>query len=369
MLKNNSAEVDNLANRIRERIDTYYPDLNRNSIKIKGRRWGGKGTAKTFRFQINSGNNGLHKTIFVKFSPIYGENNMGLMEYNALKYLHPMMSLSDPFYNVPRPIDFYDDINAILIEEISGVCFRDYLLKTNSFISSEESLSQLYSVVSNCGKWLKIFHTLTREDKEGLFHVSEFSNSFIKELEGLKQYGFKSSIVSSVKKLLKNLESLGRVFSMPLAMWHFDFTPGHAFINKDGIDVIDIFGIKGVSIYEDIGHWLASMSSVNNFPRYLFFDHSTANGILSEKFLNGYFYENDIKRDESFLLSYLHKLKYLVITFHEQYARISEAIHPLAAEIYSRFRLIRLFERHITETCKVILKILHAYRTGVCVQN
>lgn len=364
MLNNNSSEVDNLASRIRERIGTYYPELNRNSIKIKGRYWGGKGTAKTFRFKINSGNDGLDKTIFVKFSPIYGKNNMGRMEYDALSLLHPKMSLVDPHYNVPRPIDFYDDINAILIEEISGVCFRDYLLRVNSFLSSKESLSQLHSVVSNCGKWLKIFHTLTRENREKPFLVNEFTNSFIKELEGLKQYGFKSSTIKSAEQLLRNLESLNRVFSMPLAMWHFDFTPGHAFVDKDVINVIDIYGIKGAPIYDDIGNWLSGMSKVNSFPRYPFFDYPAANGILGEKFLDGYFSKNNIKRDGYLLLSHLYKLKYLIISFHEQYARISDVIHPLAAKLYSRLRLASLFEKHITETCNVTTKMLHEWRMG-----
>ncbi len=370
MLNNKSIEVKNLANRIRERIDTYYPDLSRCSVEIKGSRWG-EGVAKTFRFQINSSNNGLHKTIFVKFSPIYGKNNLGRMEYNALKFLHPNMPLVDQRFNVARPIDFYEDINAVLIEEISGICFRDYLLRTDSFLSSGESLSQLCSVVSNCGKWLKIFHSITRENREELFLVSEFADSFSKELENLKGYGLKPSTVSSVKQLLGDLDRMNVAFSMPLAMWHFDFTPGHALISRNGISVIDICGIKGSSIYEDIGHWLASMSSVNNFPWYPFFDYSIANSILGEKFLNGYFNENDIKRDESVLLSYIHKLKYLVISFNVQNARIGDVIHPLAAKLYSRIRLARLFEKHIDETCNVILEIFHTYKykTGVCAKK
>lgn len=363
---NKSMEVESLASRIRERIDAYYPDLSMYSVKIKGRRWGGKGTAKTFRFEINFGDNGFRKVMFVKFSPFNSDNNMGRLEYEALSFLYPKMSLVEQHYNVPRPIDFYDDINALLIEEVEGLCFRDYLLRANSFLSSEASISQLCTTVFNCGKWLELFHTLTREDKKTLFSVNEFSSSFVKELESLNRSGFNQRTVNSVRQLMNNLESLGKVFSAPLAMWHYDFTPGHVFVNNDNISVIDIYGTRGISIYEDIGHWLASMSVVNNLPRHPFFNFYAANGVLGEKFLDGYFTNGDIKRVESFLLAYLYKLKYLIITFHEQYTMISDAIHPLAAKLYSKLRLTRLFEKHIDETCQVAMKIFHGLGTRNC---
>jgi hypothetical protein len=345
--------VNVLQKRIEDNINVYFPALTGKEIEVRGTPWGGVGTACTFRFKVKSKCNNQKYIVFAKVSPIFGNNNIGKLEYEALKFVYPGISSENSFYHVPRPLDFYRDYNALLIEGVNGICFRNLLLKFNSKLAGKDSLDYLESTMFKCGGWLQMFHSITKKGDRATFDLQSFVSSFIEEIQLLEKFGFHKKTIEKIWKIFECLKGIDKKIEMPVAMWHYDFTPGHVFISDDKVYVIDILG-KEAPIYEDIGHWLASIAVVNAFPRYPFFDYERVNTILGNRFLNGYYLQSNIQESVYFILSNIYKLKYLIEMFSEQHARVSQYTYSFVANLFSRFRLVRLFQRHILQTIDVI---------------
>ncbi len=354
--------IDILKKRIKENINIYFPTLIGKEIEINGRPFGGVGTARTFRFEIRSKRNSQSHIVFVKLSPVFDGFNVGMLEYDALKFLHPKISSNNGLYDVPRPLDFYQDHKVLLIEGVEGMCFKNLLLKYNSTLAGKSSLNRLKSIMFKCGGWLQRFHSITEIKERVTFDLQSFVGIFIDEIQALEKLGLNRRTVGHVWQIFERLKVIDNKLEMPVAMWHYDFTPGHVFINDDKVYGIDIMG-RQAPIYEDIGHWLASVAVVNALPRYPFYDYERANTILGECFLNGYYLQSNIEKNTYLILSNIYKLKCLIEMFSEQHARVSQYTYPFITNLFSRLRLAKIFQRHILQTIDVLSKRI-SLRTG-----
>jgi len=339
-----------LCKRIEDNIGFYFPETAEGGIKIVGKSWGGTGTGRTFKFKILLADNKKNHDIFVKISPIYEKLNPGTSEYEALKLLYPQMSLATKCCHVPRPLDFFYDLNALVTESVGSKSFKGYLLKNNSKKCAHKSTSNLYSMVIGCAHWLSAFHEITKSGMFVKFESSQFMETFKKEFELLRKLGLIKSVIDRIEILLGRLPLLDGRFLMPCAMWHYDFTPGHVFIEDNKITVIDVLGLPNAPIYEDIGKWLSAMPTVNSFPLYPHFDYEHANGRLGDVFLDGYLSRTTLNKNEFLILSNIYKLKYFISTFVAQTSRISERVHPIASKIFVRLRLRKIFLSNMLRT-------------------
>ena len=190
------------------------------------------------------------------------------------------------------------------------------------------------------------------------FNYEAFIKSFVEEFDyrSLSNFRFPKSTVDRLEDTIKSLSSLNGVFDMPCAKWHWDYTPGHIFIDNNKISVIDILGLDNTPIYEDIGHFLSALTSINNLPFYLFFDFKRAKDRLCNQFINTYFHDTGYQKDEFVLLSNIYRLKYLIIYFSGQYKMISQKLHPLAGSAFANLRLVKLFNEPILHTIDEITK-------------
>jgi hypothetical protein len=353
--------ISMLHKRIEENIEFYFPEAAARDVRIVGKPWGGTGTGRTFKFRILSPNSKVNHDLFIKVSPKFETLNPGTSEYEALKLLYPRMPLIAKGCHVPRPLDFFYDLNALLTESVGNKSFREYLLKKNSKKSGVESLSDLCSTVAGCGHWLGSFHEITKNGKFVKFDSSELIETFRRDFERLKRLGLFKFVLAELETTFYSLRLLNERFLMPVAMWHYDFTPGHVFIDNNKITVIDILGLEN-AIYEDIGKWLSAMGTVNSFPLYLYFDYERANSKLGDVFLEAYVSHTALDKDEFILLSNIFKLKYLVWTFLVQNERISQKIHPAAAKMFARLRLRKIYQNNILRTINTISEKMESLR-------
>ncbi len=345
-----------LRKRLRENIQGYFPEILAKATRIVGRPWRGTGTGRTFKFRILSSCNKVSHDIFIKVSPKFENLNPGTSEYEALKLLYPKMPLSMKGCHVPRPLDFFYDLNALVTESVGKNSFKRYLLRNNSKKRSAKSLNGLSSVVEGCAHWLHTFHEITKNGIFVQFEPSKFTNTFVEEFEILKKLGLFGPLIDKIESTLRTLSLLDGKFLMPCAMWHYDFTPGHVFIDDNKICVIDVLGLPDAPIYEDIGKWLSAMPVVNSFPLYPNFDYECANGWLGDVFLDAYLSQTTLAENEFVILSNIFKLKHLILTFVAQTSRISEIVHPIASKMFIRLRLRRIYERNLLRTIDSILE-------------
>jgi hypothetical protein len=342
----NDAVVRHLARRIGEKVGVYYPEMDARAVTVTGKVWGGQETARTFRFEARWQGMTKEQVIFVKLCPVFEHINPSAVEFETLQLLHERMPSIQSNCHVSRPLDFYPELNAYAMESVGTKNFKPYLLRRNSLFSSDGSLAALYSVVSGCADWLRIFHGITRSASKRPFDCRSFVDGINEDYDyrSLRKFHFRKETLAALDALIDELVLLDGAYELPCAAWHWDFTPGHVYLDNGRISVIDVLGAGDSPIFEDIGRFLAAMATINSFPFYPFFDHRRADFVLGEIFLESY--AKDTSRDlETFkLFAAIYKLKYLIVWFCGQNYRVSSKIHPLAGRLFANSRLVRLFE-------------------------
>lgn len=339
-----------IVERLRPRITSYFPEMNRQELSITCVNIGGD-YAKTAQLEICAGE--LRKVIFFKQCPIFERLNPGILEFDTLQLLYDKLSRSAPRCAVARPLDFFSDWNAYAMESVTGENFKDRLLRLNSRFSSAAALSQLRAAVSKCGEWLKAFHTITQSSKPKSFVTAEYVASIQEELDlaSLRGVRFSRSMLAELDTVLAMLPRLDG-YPMPCAKWHWDYTPAHVFLDGDLVSVIDITGLDDAPIYEDVGHFLSALVTVNNLPRFPFYDRRRADGLLCDTFLEVYC--GGEVNDRTTLFANVYKLKRLILWFHAQRCHLSKIFPPHAAKVFTDYRLARIFEPPLLGAIKKI---------------
>ena len=350
--------ISHLIKRIRNNVQAYYPSIDGNTVKVIGKPLGGQGNARTFKFKIRATilSKNQRRVIFVKLYPIYGNFNPAQYEYGTLQFLHARMPLIQNNLHVPRPLDYYPELNAYAMESAGSRNFKQYLLRNNSTFRNNGSLSELFTIVAGCATWLRAFHEITKSNKITTFSIKSYIDSLNQDYDynSLRNFKFKRETIQAIDTLIKDLGSLDNKYYLPCAKWHWDFTPGHIYLDDNRITVIDILGGDDVPIYEDIGRFLAAMSTVNNFPLYPFFDHRRSETTLCDRFIESYASDIGYDKEQFVLFTNIYKLKYLIIWFFGQHSRVTSKVHPIVGNAFANLRLVRLFERPLLRTVNEI---------------
>jgi len=356
----NADVVRRLVGKIKNNLHLYYPGPDLSSAKITGQAWGGEGSARTFRFKIHSSVSPKEQVVFVKLYPIYGHFNPSRYEYETLQLLHERMPFHQKNLQVSRPLDFYPELNAYAMESAGTKSFKQYLLKNNGMLRNHASLSELLSLVSGCAAWLKTFHEITRSEKTKTFTLKSYLDSLNQDYDyrSISSFRFKPETLSAIDVLIKELASLDNQCELPCAKWHWDFTPGHIYLDDGRITVIDILGGDDTPIFEDIGRFLAAMSTVNNLPFYPLFDRQRAETMLCDQFVESYATDAGYGKEQFMFFTNIYKLKYLIISFCGQHSRVSDKAHPLVGNAFANLRLVRLFEGPLLRTVNEISRRL-----------
>jgi hypothetical protein len=346
--------------KILKNINTYYGIENESEVFISGKKWGGQETARTFRFQIQmSQSSRKDYIIFVKLCPEYKTINPALIEFATLKKLYPIMSKKSSRFYVSRPLDFFQDINGYAMESVGTKCFKNYLLSNNSKFLNYKSISKLETIVSDCAKWLEQFHSITKSQHHKNFNIASVMTGISEDFDhkNFKDLKLKNEILD----IIEQLSMLNGNVNLPCAGWHWDFTPGHVYLDNNRISIIDIGGFPDAPIYEDIGRFIGAMAAINNFPWYPFYDHSRANIHLCDIFISAYLEETNYQKEPFTLFCYIHKLKYLIYWFYGQRMRINEKVGPIVEKLYTDLRLSRLYNQLISEAIVQIQNSLSSY--------
>jgi thiamine kinase-like enzyme len=289
-------------------------------------------------YQIKSDTNAINEEVFVKFPPVYEENNEGETEYKWLKFLFPKLSLINPNLGVPRPLDFYTDINALLTAKLIGKSFKQILLKYNSFTGSVDLKKKLDYYINLCGQWLKIFHNLTRMSEMKLLDDAFFRKIYA-QLELLQSYGFPRDILMRINNLHQGIETFAIRHPMEIAGQHGDFEPSNIIINRDRVYVIDLSYNKKESIYNDIACFLVSLQTINPMSWYPVYDYMRIKH-LKNAFVQSYFGHHWNPVHELFIEIY--SLKHIIVRCQRHYEALNSQ-HTIFLKSLGIGVLIRLY--------------------------
>jgi hypothetical protein len=357
VIKYSENEILNiLISRFSERLEFYFPDLESDKVKITGKTWSKQtGITWVFRLDISSGDS-TH-FVFIKLCSLLARYNPAVVEYSTLKLLHGKMP---EMLSVPRPLDIYDDLNAYAMESVGTIDLKSFLLKNNSKLHSKDSDRALVSTISGTARWLSAFHNLAGSGKTENFDYLSFSgnNGDDFDYRRLSEFGFKKATLLAIEDIMERLSSLNGTLDVPYSKKHGDFTPSHVFVDHEQISAIDILGLYNAPIYEDIGHFTASMSMVNAFPFYPQFDYDKCHSKLCDVFIDSYLNESNADVDEFILFSNAYKLKYLIRWFGAQYMVACNRTRPFLGKMFAESILVGRYERSIAHVIDELSKRL-----------
>lgn len=356
----NKEVISIFTKRLNDNLGSYYKDLDKKEVEISGIPLGGQ-FAQTFKFIIRSDD--IKHYVFIKICPIYNDLDVARKEFDTLITLFEKMNNSGNNITVSRPLDYYPDLNAYAMESVGTHDFRKYLLKYNSILRSDDSNCELLDLISGSAKWLSVFHGHTMSSHNIEFDYDNYIGGFEDEFDyrELVKFGFKNVIIDEIESVIGKLPDLTGMLKMPCAKWHWDYTPGHVYLDNGKISVIDILGVDDTPIYEDIGHFLAALTSINNLPFYPLFDHKRACFSLCDQFIRSYFSETDYDEKEFMLLTNIYRLKYLIVYFLGQYRLVCDKTHPAIGKLFVKYRMVGLFARPLEHTLGNITELMNNY--------
>lgn len=299
---------------------------------------------RTFKFILHYDNSQKHQVVFMKLCPKWRELDAAKLEYDILCKMHAELSRDQSPLGVARPINYYPQLNAYAQESVGTRTLKTLLLKNNSTFSSKADQRELLDAIELSARWLSRFHDITATGSPEPFDHSRFEQCEACDFNFtlVDRFKFSDATRARVKSCLRDLQAVDGS-EMPHAGFHFDYTPAHIFLDK-GLDVIDIGGAYDMPIYEDIGHFLASLSTVNCLPFSPFFSYRRAREELIDCFLQAYKSETRFDTDRYELFANCYYMKHLFLWLGAQYQRVQVRSNQHIADLFMTTRLLSIFD-------------------------
>ena len=208
-MNNQPVDCETIRQRVTEKAGEYFPGIDREKLESECRPFSERSTYPLYLCRL-SDSDGARPVAgaIVKFAPVHPDNNEGLTEFEHLKMLHEKLGSDGPL-RVPRPLDFYSDLNALVTEEVRGERFSRILLRDTSYFTGQERRQMLHQTIDWCGQWLAEFHRLTNRGSENIFD-EPFRDGINRKIRVLKRFGFPARTVQRVSETVRALEEFGR---------------------------------------------------------------------------------------------------------------------------------------------------------------
>jgi len=351
--------LGDIAERIRSRIARYFPEtpLDSASAQVSLRRLGETSSYPLFLAEARAPD-GTARAIVVKFAPVFDDNNEGLTEFRHLRAIHDRLGPAGEL-RVPRPLDFYDDVNALLMERAGGERLSRVLLRDGGRFAGRDAARHLEATVRRCGEWLAVYHQVTRQGDAAPFG-DEFVARVDEKLGLFVCRGFGRATAGRVMDTVHALRAFGRDQRVAVSDQHGDYGPQNAHAGDDFVFVFDLNYHAPAPIYEDIDYFLVTLETMNPYPRQFFFDRRRVQA-LRAPFLDGYF---GATPREPLLEIYLagYYLKSLLFRCAKQ-RRNTAKRGKAALCVFDTARVRRYYPRRLEEQCRRVDALLTSARS------
>jgi hypothetical protein len=334
----NDSLADTLKRRILAKVDKYFPEESISNCIVSHAPQNFHSQNIMFLFEVLI-NHSIKKWIVAKVTLKEVTETGGLVEYETIKALFNNSEMAKNNFFVPRPLDFFHDINAMLTEKIEGVNLSHLLKKENSLFASAETLNYLKSLMKDCGKCLKIYYGLNPTENKNPLMENLFYELFEKIEINYEYLASRAMIQKKTNEMFfENIEKAkdrisGHAFK--LVKYHGDFCIGNLIVNGKGITILDFnFATINNIIHSDISTYLMSLDILNPYPKNFLFNFFNIK-LFKEAFLEGYFTSlSEITALDWFLI-YTCKIRHTILHFRIKYNQ------------YSHFNLMRKSQLYI----------------------
>lgn len=280
--------LERVSARILDSFPRYFPgtefDRARASVRID--RLGETSSYPLFCATVLDGAARPLRTLIVKFAPVFAENNEGLTEYRHLATMHARLGDSSPI-RVPRPLDFYEDVNALVMERVGGERFSRLILRDAGRLAGAGAAERLRDAARLCGSWLAAYHAATRKEDAAPFD-DDFVARVEEKLSAFTPRGFCPVCAREVRKTVFRLHEFARGRLVAVADQHGDYGPQNVHVGEGHVYVFDLNYHVTAPVYDDIDYFLVTLETMNPYPRQWLFDRGRV-AAMRGPFLDGYF--------------------------------------------------------------------------------
>lgn len=342
--------LEEVASRILDHFGTYFPDHpfdpGRSAIRVD--RLGQTSSYPLFVAEVSPGG-GPVRHLIIKFPPVFAENNEGLTEFEHLRAMHAHLGEAAEI-RVPRPLDFFEDCQALVTERVGGERFSHVLLRDGSRLANRAARARLHDTAHRCGAWLAAFHKVTRKPDR-----APFDNAFVaavgEEMDAFTALGLDANAARLVTETTRRLNDFGRERRIPAADQHGDYGPQNLHVGDGHIYVFDLNYRTVAPVYEDLAYFLVTLETMNPYPRHWFFDRRRV-AALRAPFLSGYFGDESVDPARDVLIEGYY-LKALAFRCSRQRSNTSDR-GAIALALFDAFRLRGYYQKRLARQCRTI---------------
>lgn len=161
--------------------------------------------------------------------------------------------------NIPKPLNFFEDINILIMEYMEGDNCLVYLLKNLLPGIREVNRKKIEYKICLCARWLAEFNNLTC-----LKTIDNFDNEIMnasRQLSRLPQFSERQK-----QFLISEIREESRSNNVPVVLTNRDFSPRNIILcSKGDIKVVDWETILNKNIYYSISYFFANLESKSRY--------------------------------------------------------------------------------------------------------
>ena len=174
------------------------------------------------------------------------------MEFERLTAASSFFSSRADGLSVVRPLDFFPDLNGIVVEKAKGTDLG-VLLKR-----SHPGTTQLLSL---CGDWLRMYHRSVNSDSYRCRFVESavWATELDKRRDRLRARGVPNALLDPLVASARALAAEGCKEPVPHSIVHGDFKPRHIWTAGTGIQVLDFGNSSEAECYFDVAGLVAQL--------------------------------------------------------------------------------------------------------------
>ena len=283
---------DSLEQKIRARIEIcwpkYFPSLaSRPAPEIVCHRAAHRAFSFMFEYELKFARpNSEHLLVKVRrdsrFGPYLPQEvtqapELLRREFDELSKAHRYFERRSGGLRVVRPLDYSEELNAVVIEKASG-CELGVLAR------SDEAAT--LAAMRRCGQWLRAYHEKVNRARPRIWTLGEFEGRLMKRREKLLALGVSAA---QLDPLLANVVKVARTCrhrEVPCSLLHGDYKLRHIWATESAIQVFDFGNVHAGPCYVDVAAFLVELSVLKlGHP---WFERRRVRA-YTETFLRGYF--------------------------------------------------------------------------------
>jgi len=261
ILHNRKGLDELLVQQIRERMESYFPDCEFRNTELTYREITTGSDSHIYELSVPTETGDTRRVILKMHRPgqalqikkveaglAHAEN-----EYRSLQFLWSQLSDQSALYVVPKPLDFFPEYAAVLMEESQGKsmaqCLRWHRFP---FGRSTETCIRARS----CGEWLRLFHDVTAKSGNVEKVRDRMIARFRLDLDLAKVAGLPDKLADSVDRQFQERFEQTIGTTKDTVGHHCDFGPYNIFFDEKKVTVIDFEGMEDGMMYEDLCYFI-----------------------------------------------------------------------------------------------------------------